>query len=73
MTLTLSQLHIIDFSSRQARIHDPNADTRATVVSAIRFTFADVSRSYDELLSPLLVDFLSLMVDENLVSFLLSK
>jgi len=49
-----------------ARIRDPNADTRATVVSAIRYTFADVSRSYDELLSPLLVDFLSLMVDENL-------
>ncbi|KAF8168473.1 armadillo-type protein [Crassisporium funariophilum] len=54
----LPQLH--------ARIRDANPDTRATVVSAIRYTFADVSQSYDELLSPLLVDFLSLMVDQNL-------
>ncbi|CAA7267741.1 unnamed protein product [Cyclocybe aegerita] len=54
----LPQLH--------ARIKDENPDTRATVVSAIRYTFADTSQSYDELLSPLLVDFLSLMVDENL-------
>lgn len=52
----------------QARIRDPNPDTRATVVSAIRYTFADTSRSFDEVFSPLLVDFLSLMVDENLVS-----
>jgi cullin-associated NEDD8-dissociated protein 1 len=37
------------------------------VVAAIRYTFADTSKSYDQLLSPLLVDFLSLMVDENLV------
>ncbi|KAF9527112.1 armadillo-type protein [Crepidotus variabilis] len=49
-----------------ARVKDPNPDTRATVVSAIRYTFADASQSYDELLSPLLVDFLSLMTDENL-------
>ncbi|KAF9482351.1 TIP120-domain-containing protein [Pholiota conissans] len=55
----LPQLH--------ARIRDPNPDTRATVVSAIRYTFADTSRSFDEVFSPLLVDFLSLMVDENLV------
>ncbi|PPQ63540.1 hypothetical protein CVT24_004770 [Panaeolus cyanescens] len=55
----LPQLH--------ARIRDTNPDARATVVSAIRYTFADTSSSYDQLLSPLLVDFLSLMVDENLV------
>ncbi|KAF8174733.1 armadillo-type protein [Pholiota molesta] len=42
-------------------------DTRATVVSAIRYTFADTSQSFDEVFSPLLVDFLSLMVDENLL------
>ncbi|KAF5376967.1 hypothetical protein D9615_007234 [Tricholomella constricta] len=54
----LPQLH--------ARIREPNAATRATVVSAIRYTFADTSQSYDELLAPLLVDFLSLMLDEDL-------
>ena len=38
------------------------------MVSAIRYTFADTSQLYDELLSPLVVDFLSLMADEDLVS-----
>jgi len=54
----LPQLH--------ARIRDQNAATRATVVSAIRYTFADTAHSYDELLAPLLMDFLSLMVDQDL-------
>ncbi|TFK38693.1 TIP120-domain-containing protein [Crucibulum laeve] len=54
----LPQLH--------ARIKDQNASTRATVVSAIRYTFADAAQSYDELLAPFLVDFLSLMLDQDL-------
>ncbi|KNZ72732.1 Cullin-associated NEDD8-dissociated protein 1, partial [Termitomyces sp. J132] len=54
----LPQLHV--------RLRESNAATRATVVSAIRYTFADNSQSYDELLAPLLVDFLSLMLDEDL-------
>ncbi|KAJ7037768.1 armadillo-type protein [Mycena alexandri] len=54
----LPQLH--------ARVADPNAASRATVVSAIRYTFAETSVSYDELLAPLLVDFLSLMLDPDL-------
>jgi len=54
----LPQLH--------ARIREPSAATRATVVSAIRYTFADTTQSYDELLAPLLVDFLSLMLDSDL-------
>ncbi|KAG6819791.1 hypothetical protein H0H93_008643 [Arthromyces matolae] len=54
----LPQLH--------ARLREPSASTRATVVSAIRYTFADNSQSYDELLAPLLVDFLSLMLDQDL-------
>ncbi|KAF8651021.1 hypothetical protein AX16_004955 [Volvariella volvacea WC 439] len=54
----LPQLH--------GRIHDERASIRATVVSAIRYTFADNSRAYDELLAPLLVDFLSLMGDNDL-------
>jgi hypothetical protein len=53
----------------QARIRDENAATRATVVSAIRYTFADTAQSYDELLAPLLMDFLSLMIDQDLVCF----
>ncbi|TFK28383.1 TIP120-domain-containing protein [Coprinopsis marcescibilis] len=53
----LPQLH--------AKIKDENPATRATVVSAIRYTFADSSQSYDELLSPLLGDFFSLMVDAD--------
>lgn len=52
----------------QVRLREPNAATRATVVSAIRYTFADNSQSYDELLAPLLVDFLSLMLDKDLVN-----
>jgi len=52
---------------QQARIGDKNAATRATVVSAIRYTFADTSQSYDELLAPMIIDFLSLMLDEDLV------
>ncbi|KAK0197925.1 armadillo-type protein [Armillaria mellea] len=57
-SLYLPQLH--------ARIRDQNPATRATVVSAIRYTFADSPPSYDELLSPYLVDFLSLMLDQDL-------
>lgn len=51
----------------KARLRDPTPSVRATVVSAIRYTFADTARSYDELLAPFLVDFLSLVVDEDLV------
>lgn len=61
-------LSVSDQWNHQARIHDKNASARATVVSAIRYTFADTTQSYDELLAPLLVDFLSLMLDEDLVS-----
>ncbi|KAF7297547.1 Cullin-associated nedd8-dissociated protein 1 [Mycena kentingensis (nom. inval.)] len=54
----LPQLH--------ARVKDPNPSSRATVVSAIRYTFAEMSPSYDELLAPLIVDFLSMMLDEDI-------
>ncbi|KAF8737377.1 hypothetical protein AX14_012971 [Amanita brunnescens Koide BX004] len=54
----LPQLH--------ARIRDKDASARATVVSAIRYTFTDASQAYDEQLAPLLVDFLSLMNDGNM-------
>ncbi|KIJ68853.1 hypothetical protein HYDPIDRAFT_82664 [Hydnomerulius pinastri MD-312] len=54
----LPQLH--------ARIRDETPAVRATVVSAVRYTFAESSPSYDELLAPLLMDFLSLMKDADL-------
>ena len=52
---------------QQARIRDENAAARALVISAIRYTLADASPSYDELLAPLIIDFLSLMLDQDLV------
>ncbi|KAE9396501.1 hypothetical protein BT96DRAFT_797384, partial [Gymnopus androsaceus JB14] len=48
------------------RIHDNSPAARATVVSAIRYTFADTAPAYDELLAPMIIDFLSLMADEDL-------
>jgi hypothetical protein len=51
----------------QARIRDPNAATRATVLSAIRYTFADSSPAFDDILGPYIIDFLSLMEDAELV------
>jgi len=49
-----------------ARIRDPNAATRITVLSAIRYTFADSSPTFDEVLAPYIIDFLSLMEDAEL-------
>jgi len=40
---------------------------RAIVAASIRYTFIDTSSFYDELIAPIIVDFLSLMHDENLV------
>jgi hypothetical protein len=55
----------------QARIKDEDPAVRATVVSAIRYTFTDTSPAFDELLLPLINDFLSLIQDPDLVSLLL--
>nr|XP_018266798.1 tip120-family protein [Kwoniella dejecticola CBS 10117]OBR88956.1 tip120-family protein [Kwoniella dejecticola CBS 10117] len=40
---------------------------RAIVAAAVRYTFIDTSSSYDEIIAPIIVDFLSLMQDANLV------
>ncbi|KAK4683892.1 hypothetical protein P7C73_g6321, partial [Tremellales sp. Uapishka_1] len=40
---------------------------RAIVAAAVRYTFIDTSSLYDELIAPIVVDFLSLMHDENLI------
>ncbi|KAI0638875.1 ARM repeat-containing protein [Trametes polyzona] len=50
----------------QARITDPNPSTRATVLSAIRYTFAESPSSFDELLGTVIMDFLSLLSDPDL-------
>lgn len=55
----LPQLH--------TRIRDENPAVRATVVSAIRYTFAESASAYDEFLAPLIMDFLSLMKDSDIV------
>lgn len=52
----------------QTRIHSNSARSRAASIAAVKFTFTGVqSRVYDDLLQPLLVEFLSLMKDEDLV------
>ena len=51
----------------QARIRDQDVAVRATVIAAIRYTFADSQHSYDELLLALIPDFLSAMTDSDLV------
>ncbi|KAH9850563.1 ARM repeat-containing protein [Lenzites betulinus] len=50
----------------QARIADPTPATRATVLSAIRYTFAENSSSFDEVLGTVIMDFLSLLSDSDL-------
>ncbi|KAI0917813.1 hypothetical protein AcV7_007119 [Taiwanofungus camphoratus] len=56
--LYLPQLH--------ERIRDENTAARATVISAIRYTFAETSSSYDDLLNSVLMDFLALTADPDL-------
>ena len=71
----LPQLHVSGgappaitiLTTMQNRITDSNPAGRATVVAAIRYTFAESSPAFDELLGPMLIDFLSLMLDPDLV------
>lgn len=51
----------------RAKLQDPSAAVRATVLSAMRYTLADISSEYDDQLSPLVPEFLSLMNDQDLV------
>ncbi|KAG0210629.1 Cullin-associated NEDD8-dissociated protein 1 [Mortierella sp. GBA30] len=50
----------------QARLRADSPQIRGTVVSAFKYTFTDNTRSYDELLRPLIVEFLSLIKDKDL-------
>ena len=56
--------------SVQERIQDPSPAARATVISAIRYTFVESSRGYDELIGSIIMDFLSLIADPDLVRLL---
>ena len=67
--MTVLDIFII-LTGTQNRIKDANPTSRATVVAAIRYTFAESSPTFDELLGPMLIDFLSLMLDPDLVSTL---
>ncbi|WWC66659.1 uncharacterized protein I206_100563 [Kwoniella pini CBS 10737] len=40
---------------------------RAIVAAAVRYTLIDTSSSYDEIIAPIIVEFLSLMKDSNLI------
>lgn len=63
LTLTNPPCYLIQL---QSRLLDPSPSTRAAVIAAVRFTLTEASTSYDELLAPMLVEFLSLLKDENL-------
>lgn len=49
----------------QTRVTAREAGTRATVASAVRYAFIDTSDSFDEILAPLIIDFLFLMDDSE--------
>ncbi|CAG8545270.1 6413_t:CDS:10, partial [Paraglomus occultum] len=50
----------------QKRLKSSSAETRATVVTAIKYTFANEGQDYDELLRPLIMEFLLLIRDSDL-------
>ena len=47
-------------------LSSPSSATRATVVSAIKYTFTNVDDAYDAILSPMIVEFLRLLEDAEL-------
>lgn len=63
LTLTDPPRYLVQLQSRLA---DPSPSTRAAVIAAVRFTLTEASSGYDELLSPMIVEFLSLLKDQDL-------
>lgn len=67
----LGQITVVDpqkyLPQLQTRLTSDSKDTRATVISAIRYTFTNDSTLYDELLAPLVVEFFKLIHDADLV------
>lgn len=64
LTLTDPAQYLIQL---QERLHSPSASTRSAVIAAVRFTLTEASTTYDEFLAPLIVEFLSLLRDPDLV------
>ncbi|KAG9293713.1 hypothetical protein G9A89_019050 [Geosiphon pyriformis] len=63
--LTLANPHKF-LPELQKRLRSISAQTRGTVVTAIKYTFTNQGQQYDELLRPLIVDFLSSIRDSDL-------
>ena len=49
----------------QKHLTDSDPAVRGMVISAIRYTFTDTLASYDDLLRPIVVDFLTVMVEDQ--------
>jgi cullin-associated NEDD8-dissociated protein 1 len=63
--LTLFSHPEIFLPQLQTLLSSPNAATRSTVVSAIKFTFSTSNQHYDTLLAPLVFEFLLLLKDND--------
>ncbi|KAL1924349.1 uncharacterized protein VTP21DRAFT_7384 [Calcarisporiella thermophila] len=63
--LTLTNPHRF-LPDLQKRLQSASPQTRGTVVTAIKYTFTDEKQSYDDLLRPLIFEFLSMMKDGDL-------
>ena len=49
----------------QKHLNSSDSSVRGMVISAIRYTFTDTLASYDDLLRPIVVDFLTVMVEDK--------
>ncbi|CAZ86279.1 unnamed protein product [Tuber melanosporum] len=49
----------------QKHLQSESSAIRGMVISALRYTFTDTEASYDDLLRPIVVDFLTVMVDDK--------
>lgn len=49
----------------QKHLNSSDSSVRGMVISAIRYTFTDTLASYDDLLRPIVVDFLTVMVEDR--------
>lgn len=61
-------LCVLTISISKKQLQSSSAHSRGTVVTAIKYTFTDQAQIYGDLLRPLIVDFLSLIKDQDLVS-----
>ena len=71
MYLQGTEKSAIHMFALQERIHDQSPAARATVISAIRYTFVESTAAYNELIGTMIMDFLGLVADPDLVRPLL--